>query len=292
MSLIKSPESVYFAKEFGNYGLEDIGDAQASGLVDSAVDEGGGKTRLTLGVKSAGSVTLDAGTGGSGISGITVDGVGIMSGTELFDTSLTVTANNIAANITANTSIPNYSATNTGALIDIVDESGQGAGANGFVVVATTTGDFSTTDVNMAAGTSEAVDLQNGQWFQVAGTTTYNGILKIKKPVNQGVVSPSEVIIELPFVDDESGTWDLQAAGGFYMGFMPMDALVSGDITAITFVDPKCHVGDPKVVPYPAGIFYPFPGVINSIVVGAGKQIRLYRYPTENPAEQGHKPSN
>jgi len=292
MSLIKSPESVYFAKEFGNYGLEDIGDAQASGLVASAKDEGGGKTRLTLGVRALGTVTL-TGTSGS-MDSITVDGVEIMDiGSPVpFTTNLTTTAALVRDNINGFTSSPNYIATASGAVVTIIDDDGQGADANTFVVVSTTTATLVGTDLPLASGTSEAVDLQNGQWFQVAGTTSYDGIHEIKRPIRDGALSLSDVIIEVAFVADESGTWDLQAAGGFYMGFVPMDALVSGDITTLTFVDASCHFGDPKLVPYSAGIFYPFPGIIDTIAVGAAKQIRLYRYPTKNPAEQGHQPSN
>lgn len=284
MTLIKSPETAFYAAFFGNHGQEDIGDDQADGLVDSVIDEGGGKVRITLGVKANGTVTLNTGAAGS-VDGITVDGVEIMSGPESFDTSLTQTAENVAANITANTSEPNYSATNAGAIITIVDEGGQGAGANGHVVVSSVT-TIATTDVNLANGTSEAIVLQKEQWIQIVGTTSYNGIFRVKRPYNSdiGALSPSEIIIEVTYVADESGTWDLEGAGGNYIGFVPMDDLVAGDITTLTLLDPRSHFGDPTLLDYKAGIFYPFPGIISTIIIGGtDKNVRLYRFSVKNP---------
>lgn len=104
-------------------------------------------------VSATGTVDLTAGTDGD-VSGITVDGVEIMSGAETWTTSLSVTATNVAANITANTSAPNYTAVAVGTLITITSELG-GAGVNGLVVVSTTTLTMTSTDVNMAGGLTE-----------------------------------------------------------------------------------------------------------------------------------------
>lgn len=99
---------------------------------------------------ATGTVTLDSGASGS-VDGILVDSIEIMSGAENFDSDLSTTAANVAANITANTSTPNYTATSAGAVITIIAIAGTGAGPNGFTVVSSVT-TIGTTDVNMANG--------------------------------------------------------------------------------------------------------------------------------------------
>ena len=109
--------------------------------------------------QSVGSVALSAGASGS-VDSITVNGVEVMSGSEAFDTNLTQTAANVAANITANTSVPNYTAANLGGIVFItaVDP---GTGPNGFAVVSTAT-TITTVDENMDFGTDASV-LDSGQ---------------------------------------------------------------------------------------------------------------------------------
>ncbi|KKL95529.1 hypothetical protein LCGC14_1853690, partial [marine sediment metagenome] len=101
---------------------------------------------------SEGSVDLTGGASGS-VDGITVNGVEIMSGAESFDASLTVTATNVAANITANTSAPDYNATSVGTLITITALQSAGADPNTFVVVSSTT-TITSTDVDMGTVTT------------------------------------------------------------------------------------------------------------------------------------------
>lgn len=100
---------------------------------------------VNTGVPS-GSVELEEGTTGE-ISMITVDGVNIMSGAEVFDTDINTTMANVAANITAHTSSPNYNATASGDTVKITHADG---GTNGefFEVVSTVTGDFVTEDID------------------------------------------------------------------------------------------------------------------------------------------------
>lgn len=98
---------------------------------------------------AAGTVTLSAGTSGS-ITGITVGGVQIMSGTVNYQSSLTQTATNVAANITAHTSTPNYSATSDGATITITADV-TGPAPNGLEVTVASTG-ITTATSNMTGG--------------------------------------------------------------------------------------------------------------------------------------------
>lgn len=117
-------------------------------LVDDDFDkEEKALTAIPSRVKAAGQVTLNTGASGS-VDGITVDGVEIMSAAVPFNTSLNQTAIDVAANITANTSSPNYTATATGADIDIVAVENK---ASTDVVVSSTT-TITTTDTNMSGG--------------------------------------------------------------------------------------------------------------------------------------------
>lgn len=112
-------------------------------------------TPAVVEVLATGTVTLDSGGSGS-VDGITVDGVEIMSGVENFDTDLDQTAINVAANITANTSAPNYTAAAASSVITITAIAGTGAEPNSFVVVSSTTTIVST-DVNMSGGVTDTM---------------------------------------------------------------------------------------------------------------------------------------
>jgi hypothetical protein len=101
-------------------------------------------------VLSTGSVELTGGASGS-VDGITVNSIEVMSGAVNFDTDLDTTAGLVAANITANTSAPNYTAVAVGAVITISAIAGSGAGPNTFAVVSSTT-TITTTDTNFSGG--------------------------------------------------------------------------------------------------------------------------------------------
>ena len=131
-------------------------------------------------VRATGSVELTGGGSGS-VDGITVDGIEIMSGAEAFDTSLTVTAANVAANINAHQSFPNYTATSAGAVVTIRARRGLGTEANGYVVTSSTT-TITTTDTNLSSG----VDSANGLKF----ATSASGVLaKLSSQTWSGVTA-------------------------------------------------------------------------------------------------------
>jgi hypothetical protein len=91
---------------------------------------------------------------------------------------LATTATAVAANITAFTSSPNYSAVAVGAVITIT-ASTAGQATNGFVVVANTT-TITTTVTNMTGGANALVSSPYNQWmFQTSydASTTYNSII-------------------------------------------------------------------------------------------------------------------
>ncbi|KKN04050.1 hypothetical protein LCGC14_1101460 [marine sediment metagenome] len=99
---------------------------------------------------SWGAVNLEGGLDSS-MDGITVNSIEVMSGAESFDTTLDITATNVAANITAFTSTPNYTATAATDTVTISAAAGTGYTPNAFTVTASKT-TLTTTDGNMASG--------------------------------------------------------------------------------------------------------------------------------------------
>lgn len=118
---------------------------------DRNINEWGGGNMHpgTADVLSTGTVTLATGASGS-VDSIEVNSVEVMSGVENFDTSLAITATAVAANITANTSVPDYNAVAVGAVITISAVTA-GETPNGFTVVSTAT-TITTADTNMIGG--------------------------------------------------------------------------------------------------------------------------------------------
>lgn len=128
--------------DMGNFATGTVTlDSGASGSVDSiTVDD------VEVMSGATGTVTLDTGASGS-VDGIEVDSIEIMSGAESFVSDLPTTATAVAANITANTSSPDYNAVAVGAVITITAVLDGGA-ANGLTVVTSVT-TITVTDTNM-----------------------------------------------------------------------------------------------------------------------------------------------
>lgn len=101
--------------------------------------------RTPVAATATGSVTLTGGASGS-VNDITVDGVSLMSAPVAFTVSLSATATAVAANITAHTSSPNYTAVAVGATINIT-ATATGSASNGNIVVSATTITASKTDM-------------------------------------------------------------------------------------------------------------------------------------------------
>jgi hypothetical protein len=134
------------------YGNTDINDDMTVLATNSLSSNTGKRFKViidNLQLAATGSVELTGGASGS-VDGITVNGVQIMSIAEPFATDLPTTATNVASNITANTSSPNYTASAVGSVITITSVI-EGTSPNGFAVVSTAT-TITTTDVNMSGG--------------------------------------------------------------------------------------------------------------------------------------------
>lgn len=164
--------------------------------------------RTPVGTAATGTVTLTGGAGGS-VNSVTVNGVTITSGGVVFTTDLATTATAVAANITAYTSSPNYTAVAVGPVITIT-ASDVGQSPNGFVVVANTT-TITTTTTNMAGGLNALEVNDYNQWmFQTAydASTTNNSIIAHVAPNLQcvcndtgGQIFYGDVLGTAPLVD-------------------------------------------------------------------------------------------
>ena len=175
---------------------------------------------------ATGSVTLNTGTAGDTVNTIKVNSVDIMSAAEAFDTSLDLTATHIAANITAHTSTPDYTAVAVGAVITIT-ASTVGTGTNGYTVVSAATG-ITTTDANMAGGTNDALLVDdNNQWmfdYQYDSSGNQNYILAHVAPNLLSVCNSEGGQI---FFGDVLGTSTLTSIT------LPADANCTGGIVSL-----------------------------------------------------------
>jgi hypothetical protein len=127
LTKVRRPNRVYFLPLDNSAGTEDIG------------------------APATGTATI-AGASGS-VDGMEINGVEIMSGAEAFDTDSDTTAGNVASNITAHTSSPDYNASATGSVITVTATTTveNHEAVNGFTLVTSLT-TMTSTDVNMANG--------------------------------------------------------------------------------------------------------------------------------------------
>lgn len=133
-----------------NLVIVDINETGASILSTKLTFDPSEKTTKTAGAIAAfGSVELSGGRARS-IDGITVNGIQIMSGAEVFDTDLNTTAQNVVDNINAFTSSPEYTASRIGAVITITRLV---TGLNTFAILSSAT-TITTIDVNMHGGSN------------------------------------------------------------------------------------------------------------------------------------------
>ncbi len=111
-------------------------------------------------VLAAGTLTLDSGGAGS-VDSVTVNSVNVLGASVPFNTSLTQTAADVAAQINSNHSVPEYTATSAGAVVTIKALPGTGTGPNGYVVGGTYT-TIAATPVNLSGGVAAINGLKYG----------------------------------------------------------------------------------------------------------------------------------
>jgi hypothetical protein len=158
----------------------------------------------TAEVLATGTVTL-SGSSGS-VDTLTVGGVSIIDAAVSFNTDLATTAAALAAIINATMSVPDYTATSSGAVVTITAPRGMGAGANTLVVAAGTTG-LTAVTANMSGG----VTAVNGLKY---GVSTSGTMVKRDSQVWSGVAVASGTAGWFRFVGsvNDSGLIDSSAS--------------------------------------------------------------------------------
>lgn len=101
---------------------------------------------------ATGTITL-VGTAGQ-VDSVKVNGVTVTSAAVPFNATLTQTATDLAANITAYTSSPNYSALSALAVLTVSAAAGTASTPNEYVITVTCSGGMSATVANMTGGTA------------------------------------------------------------------------------------------------------------------------------------------
>jgi len=128
-----------------------------------------------------GTVTLIGGSGS--VDMIAVNGVNIMSGSVPFNTDINQTATDVASNITAHTSNPNYTATANNAIITITSSTG-GDSVNGYIITNTLT-TLTSTIVDMNYGSDALINSEYNLWMfdvQYDSSTSQNYLISHVAP--------------------------------------------------------------------------------------------------------------
>ncbi len=109
------------------------------------------------GVGATGSFDLNDIGAADTLDTVTVNGVEILGGAEVFDTDLATTAANVASAITTNSSTPDYTATSAAGVVTIVGLAARGVMDNGLVVGTTETGFTVTSKTDMSGGSASVI---------------------------------------------------------------------------------------------------------------------------------------
>ena len=179
--------------------------------------------RTPVAVAGTCTITLTGGASGS-VDSIEINGIEIMSGVESFSVDLATTATAVAANITAHTSVPNYTAAATGAVITIT-AAATGSASNGEVVVTATT--ITTTNTDMVNGSAALVTSTENMWmfdYQYDSSTSENYLLAHVAPNMDCICNSAGGQI---FFGEVLGTNDLKSVN------LPPDANATGGIVSL-----------------------------------------------------------
>jgi hypothetical protein len=131
----------------------------------------------TAEVLATGTITLSGSSGT--VSAVSVNGVSVIDTGVPFNSTLTQTAADLAAEINNAASSPDYTATSSGAVVTVKAKRGTGSSVNDFVVAVTATG--MTASVAALAG---GVNASNGLKF---GTSSSGVLSKLASQVWSGV---------------------------------------------------------------------------------------------------------
>jgi len=249
-------------------------------------------TDRTPGAYATGTVTLTGGASGS-VNSVTVDGVTITSGAVPFNVSLNQTATDLAADINAFVSTPEYTASAAGAVVTITATE-LSATPNGYVV-ATTLTTITATTANLSGGIDSVAPSADNMWmFDVMydSSGSANSLIAHVSPNGSCVCNTAGGQI---FYGDIAGTSRLveitipagaNATGGivvlhpylFYYGTAGIIGWsTAGDPTALSGTD-IARVWGQKIIKglplragsgsAPAGIFWAYDAVIRATFTG------------------------
>ena len=120
-------------------------------------------------VLAIGKITITGGTGGN--LAIAINGVNATSAAVAWNTDIATTATDVAANISAHTSAPDYNATASAGVITITAVVASGETPNGFAIVATPSTDITTGSiVNMGGGVTAITGVAQIDTLTIGGT--------------------------------------------------------------------------------------------------------------------------
>lgn len=179
--------------------------------------------RTPVAVAGTCTVTLTGGASGS-VDSVTINGVEVMSGAVSFTTDLATTATAVAANITAHTSSPNYTAAAVGEVITITASTTGSASNGATTVTATTITAVSTDMVNGSDALSASAD---NLWmfdYQYDSSTNANYLLAHVSPNIPCICNSNGGQI---FYGDVRGTSPLKSIN------LPPDANATGGVVSL-----------------------------------------------------------
>lgn len=169
-------------------------------------------------VLAAGSFDITGGSGGNNINSVTVNGVDVLGAAVAWNTDAATTATDVATQINAYTSAPNYTAAAVGATVTITATAGSGAGANGYVVAVNKDAGITIANiVHMAGGVTEVVTQPQITTFELGGTfepeDTYQITLNGEVFQSTGFDSAEETATDLAAQIDAHASFTASASG-------------------------------------------------------------------------------
>lgn len=173
-------------------------------------------------VLSEGSFTITGGTSNPGtntIDQVLVNGVDVLGATIDHDGDNSTTAATVAAQITSNTSSPNYTASAVGAVVTITAIAGTGSSPNGYTVSVNKSGDVTTGSETAFSGG----DYYGVQW----NTSNSQTASDIKDQINANTSSPNyTATVDGPVITISAASGTGSTPNGFTVAVG-----VTGDVT-------------------------------------------------------------
>ncbi len=255
---VVNPDGVTINSAFAN---------DSAGIGETYIRQSGSTSSPIAGeIAAIGTVTL--GTADGTTTGLTVNGVSIITGTVAAQGSLALDADALRDNINATVSVPDYTAISNGVAVIISTVAGVGAGANGYAVACITAAGMTNTTTAMAGGSSGngiySTSVTGRRYFinatAIATATSLVGAVEITQYiVNRGLqnssyaenltivsdlIAPTRVAQSITiFVETEGGAGTDNLKTITSTGFQNEDILIIHGVNAAHVVTVKSYVG-------------------------------------------------